>query len=640
MTTPASARPNAAATITLPTSDERAGKTGPALIKDYVKHLPNTPGVYRMIDASGDVLYVGKAKNLKNRVGSYVRLGGHTNRIAAMIAATAAMEFVVTNTETEALLLEANLIKQLKPKYNTLLRDDKSFPYILIRRDHESAQIVKHRGARRKQGSYFGPFASAGAVNRTLTTLQKAFLLRSCSDSVYENRSRPCMLYQIKRCSAPCVGYIEPADYDALVDDAEAFLSGRSDALRERLQREMEAAAEELEFEHAARLRNRIRALAPITTNQDVNPEGVDEADVVALHKQGGASCVQVFFFRAGQNWGNQSYFPRHDADASEANIMAAFLGQFYADKPIPACVYVSHTPTDGDLLREALSLRAERKITLHQPERGDKRKLVEHALRNADEALTRKLAESASQAKNLDLIAETFDLPGRPQRIEVYDNSHIQGAKAVGAMVVAGPEGFDKRSYRTFNMKAEDLTAGDDYAMMREVLTRRFSRLLKAQTEATTRGDDWPDLVVIDGGAGQLSAALEVYDELGLPVSDAPLVAIAKGPDRNAGREQFFVPGRSAFQLPPNSPALFYLQRLRDEAHRFAIGTHRAKRTKDIAKNPLDDIPGVGPSRKRALLEHFGSARSVQRANVSDLEKVPGVSKRMAQAIYDWFQK
>ncbi len=622
-------------------ADERAGRSGPDVIKEYVKHLPSSPGVYRMLDKAGDALYVGKANNLKARVSSYTRLGGQNNRIAAMIAATVSMEFVVTHTETEALLLESNLIKRLKPKYNILLRDDKSFPHILIRRDHEAPQILKHRGARRTKGEYFGPFASAGAVNHTLSTLQKAFLLRSCSDSVYENRTRPCMLYQIKRCCAPCVGYVTIEEYNALVDDAKAFLTGKSDALRKRLQTEMEQASDTLEFERAARLRNRIRALAPITTSQGVNPAGVDEADVIALHHEGGQSCIQMFFFRAGQNWGAQSYFPRHDRDAAPHDVIAAFIGQFYDNKPVPAAILVSHMPTDAALLSEALSLRAERKVTIHAPERGDKRKLVEHAARNAQEALARKLADVASQTKLMAQVAKVLDLPDPPQRIEVYDNSHVQGAKAVGAMIVAGPEGFDKRSYRTFNIKSEELEPGDDYAMMREVLTRRLTRLQKAMEtdETSDTSAAKPDLLMIDGGAGQLSAALNVYAELGIDPADIPVVAIAKGPERNAGREQFFMPRRSPFQLPPTDPALYYLQRLRDEAHRFAIGAHRAKRAKAASKNPLDDVPGVGPARKRALLEHFGSARSVRRASLDDLEKVPGISKQVARTLYDWFQ-
>ncbi len=633
-------------TATPLTTDERAGRTGPAVIKDYADRLPPKPGVYRMLDRTGDVLYVGKAKNLKNRVMSYVRSGGHTRFIAKAIMDTAAMEFVVTDTETEALLLECNLIKKLKPKYNILLRDDKSFPYILIRRDHAAPQILKHRGARSIQGEYFGPFASAGAVNRTLNTLQKAFLLRTCSDSYYENRTRPCMLHQIKRCAAPCVDAVTLEEYGALVDDAEAFLSGTSDALRKRLQREMEGAAEALEFERAAQLRNRIRALAPITTEQGVNPAGVEEADVVAVHQEGAHSCIQIFFFRAGQNWGDRAVFPRHDAEAQPEQILEAFLGQFYDDKPAPRLLLASHELHAAPLLEEALSLRAGRKVSVHAPQRGEKAKLVEHARRNAQEALARRMAERAAQATLLEGVASVFDLPRPPERIEVYDNSHIQGAKAVGAMIVAGPEGFEKRAYRTFSIKSQDLTPGDDYAMMREVLRRRFQRLAKAKTAsdagapAERAAEPWPDLVLIDGGRGQLSVALDVLEALSLTIQDVPIAAVAKGPDRNAGREQFFRPGAAPFQLPPTSSTLYYLQRLRDEAHRFAITTHRARRSKDATRNPLDDIPGVGPARKRALLEHFGSARSVKRANLADLEKVDGVSKQLAKKIYDWFRE
>jgi excinuclease ABC subunit C len=613
---------------------------GAALIADHVKRLSTKPGVYRMLNGEGEVLYVGKARNLKARVSNYARGIGHNNRIATMIAETRAMEFVTTATETEALLLESNLIKQLKPRYNILLRDDKSFPYILIRENHDSPHLTKHRGARRAKGSYYGPFASAGAVNRTINTLQKAFLLRTCSDSVFENRSRPCMLYQIKRCAGPCVGLVGEAEYGELVEDAKSFLEGRSDALREQLQKDMMAAAEKLEFEHAARLRNRIRALAPITTSQGINPAGIEEADVIALTTQGGQSCVQVFFFRAGQNWGNHAVFPRHDKDAEPGEIMAAFIGQFYDDKPPAKLVLTSHEPADCPLIAEALSFKAERKVTLLTPQRGEKKSIMEGALRNASEALSRRMAESASQARLLDGVMEAFGLDERPNRIEIYDNSHISGTNQVGAMVVAGPEGFEKRAYRTFNIKSEDLPPGDDYGMMREVLRRRFARMRKADNgEDAGKGWDKPDLVLVDGGKGQLSASLETMEELGLSPVDVPLVAISKGPDRDAGREQFHMPGRDSFMLPLRDPVLYYLQRLRDEAHRFAIGTHRAKRSKAIAANPLDEIPGIGPSRKKALLAHFGSARSVKRAALQDLENVPGVSKSVAAKVYDWFQ-
>jgi excinuclease ABC subunit C len=639
-------KPQSAAVLT---AEERAGRTGPEIIRDHVARLPGKPGVYRMLNAEGDVLYVGKARNLKNRVQNYVRLGGHTARIARMIAETAAMEFTVVETETEALLLEANLIKRLKPHYNIILRDDKSFPYILIRRDHPAPQIQKHRGARSKEGDYFGPFASAKAVGRTLNTLQKAFLIRSCSDSVYENRTRPCMLHQIKRCCAPCVGYASLEEHAALVQDAKAFLEGKSDALRKRLQDEMQTASEDLEFETAARLRDRIRALAPITTTQGVNPEGVEEADVIGVHQEGGQTCVHVVFIRGGQNWGDRAFFPRHDKSADVAQVLEAFIGQFYDDKPTPKLILTSAEPTNTELLAEALSLKAERKIAIHAPQRGEKTRLIEHARRNAEEALARRLAEGTSQARLLAGVGETFDLDAPPERIEVYDNSHVQGTNAVGAMIVAGPEGMEKSAYRTWNIKSADLTPGDDYAMMREVLRRRFARLLKegggsedetdSDETSTPRPSSWPDLVLIDGGPGQLGAAIETLSELGLGADDVNLVGIAKGPDRDAGRETLYRPNRQPMKLEPTSPVLYFLQRLRDEAHRFAIGTHRARRAKAAKTNPLDEIPGVGASRKKALLAHFGSARAVSRASLEDLGKVEGVSKQLARKIYDWFQ-
>jgi excinuclease ABC subunit C len=613
---------------------ESEGRSGPEIIADYVKRLPQKPGVYRMYDEKGELLYVGKARKLKNRVSNYAKGGGHNNRIALMIALTRTMEFVVTSTETEALLLEANLIKRLKPRFNILLRDDKSFPYILIRREHEAAQLMKHRGARRMKGDYFGPFASAGAVNRTLDTLQKAFLLRTCSDSVYEGRTRPCMLFQIKRCSGPCVGLIEPAEYDALVDEAVEFLRGRSNSLRERLQAEMTEAAEALEFETAAKLRNRIRAIAAVTANQGVNVDGMEEADIVAAHQEGGKTCIQIFFFRAGQNWGNRAIYPRHEADAEPGDVIAAFLAQFYEDKPAPKDILVSHEPAEAELLAEALSLRAGRQVEIRRPQRGAKRKLVEQAMGNAREALGRKLAETKSQAALLDGVAKAFGLAERPERIEVYDNSHIQGSNALGAMIVAGPEGFEKTHYRRFNMKGDDAATNDDFAMMRAMLKRRLSRLAKEREE----GAPVPDLLLIDGGKGQLSAVLETAAELG--VSDVPIVAVAKGPDRDAGREVFYMAGKSPIRLPGNDPVLYYLQRLRDEAHRFAITGHRAKRSRAISENPLDDIPGVGSSRKKALLAHFGSARSVARAGLADLEAVEGVSKALARRIYDHFHE
>jgi excinuclease ABC subunit C len=608
--------------------------SGPQIIADYVKHLPPRPGVYRMFGEDGGVLYVGKARNLKNRVGNYAKTGGHTNRIALMISLTRSMEFVVTHTETEALLLEANLIKRLKPRFNILLRDDKSFPYILIKRDHAAPQLKKHRGSRKIKGDYFGPFASAGAVNHTLNTLQKAFLIRTCSDSVYDGRTRPCMLYQIKRCAGPCVDLITPDAYDGLVEQATDFLRGKSNALREGLQQDMQAAAETLDYEAAARLRDRIRAIAAVTTEQGINPEGVEEADVIAVAQDGGKSCVQVFFYRAGQNWGNQSFFPRHEIDVESEEVIAAFIAQFYDDKPAPSLILLSHTPVDKDLLSEALSLRSDRKVTLHQPSRGEKRKLVEQTSRNAKEALARRLSESSNQAQLLRGVEKVFGLDNPPERIEVYDNSHIQGSHALGAMIVAGPEGFEKNQYRRFNMKGDDAATDDDFAMMAAMMRRRFSRMLKEKDE----GAPIPDLVLIDGGKGQLSAVLEVMEELG--VMEIPVAAIAKGPERDAGKEAFYMPDRPPFKLPHNDPVLYYLQRLRDEAHRFAIGGHRAKRKKAISDNPLDDVPGIGPTRKKSLLAHFGSAKAVRDAALADLELVDGVSKAMAKRIHDWFQQ
>ena len=587
-----------------------------------------------MIGEDGQVLYVGKARNLKNRVSNYAAGRGHSNRIALMIALTHSMEFVVTQTETEALLLEANLIKRLKPRFNILLRDDKSFPYILIRKDHPAPQLLKHRGARKIKGDYFGPFASVGAVNQTLNTLQKAFLVRTCSDSVYEGRSRPCMLYQIKRCAGPCVDLVEPAAYDELVKEATDFLRGRSNALREELQARMNEAAEAMDFETAAKLRDRIRAIAAVTTDQGINPEGVEEADVVAVAQDGGKSCVQVFFFRAGQNWGNQSFFPRHDSEAEPADVLAAFLAQFYDDKPAPGLILLSHEIEEAELLGEALSLKAERKVQLHTPRRGEKRKLVERTATNAKEALARRLSESATQTQLLKGVQRVFELEDIPQRIEVYDNSHIQGTNALGAMIVAGPEGFEKNHYRRFNMKGDDAATNDDFAMMQAMLRRRLSRLQKERGD----GAPVPDLILIDGGKGQLSAVMEIADELG--VSDITIAAIAKGPERDAGREAFYLPGKPPFKLPQKDPVLYYLQRLRDEAHRFAIGGHRAKRKKQMSENPLDDIPGIGPARKKALLAHFGSAKAVRNAALADLEAVDGVSKAMAKKIHDWFQR
>ncbi|MBV8682097.1 MAG: excinuclease ABC subunit UvrC [Caulobacteraceae bacterium] len=610
--------------------------TGAALIRDEVRRLPDAPGVYRMFGDGGEALYVGKARSLKKRVIQYAQGRFHTNRIALMVDLTRSMEFTSTRTEADALLLEINLIKQLRPRFNVLLRDDKSFPEIVIRREHPAAQLRKHRGAHTIKGDYFGPFASAWAVNRTLNTLQKAFLLRSCSDSVFESRTRPCMLHQIKRCSAPCVGLISQPDYDALVTEAEAFLRGKSRAVIARMSAEMEAAAEELEFERAARMRDRIRALASVAQETHVNAESVDEADVFALHAEGGQACVQVFFFRAGQNWGNRAYFPRVDKSDADAEIMSAFLGQFYEDKPIPRLILSNVEPMEGDLLREAFSMKAARKVEIAVPRRGEKRDLVDHAFTNAREALGRKLAEGSAQTRLLAAVCETFQLEGSPERIEVYDNSHIMGTNAVGGMIVAGPEGFQKNQYRKFNIRSTDLTPGDDYGMMREVLRRRFARLAKEEEagEAPPR----PDLVLIDGGAGQLAAAQEVMADLG--VDDIAVVGVAKGPDRDAGLERFFLPDKPPFMLEPKSPVLYYLQRLRDEAHRFAIGAHRTRRAADMRKNPLDEIEGVGPARKKALLHAFGSARGVSRASVADLEKVEGVNEALAQRIHDHFRQ
>ena len=615
-------------------------ETGPGVIAQVLKSLPNKPGVYRMIGAKGDVLYVGKARSLKKRVASYTRLSGHTNRIARMISATASMEIITTATETEALLLEANLIKRLKPSCNVILRDDKSFPYILIARGHDAPQLVKHRGARKREGDYFGPFASAGDVNRTINTLQRAFLLRSCTDSYYEARTRPCLLYQIKRCSAPCTGEISRRDYGLLVQDALDFLTGKSGKVKDHLHALMEAASDKLEFERAASFRDRLAALAQIQAHQGVNPRSFEQADIFAAHSQGGQTCIQVFFFRTGQNWGNRAFFPRADKSLGAAEILDAFIAQFYDNKPVPKLILLSHDIAGRKLLGEALTTRAEHKVRLSVPQRGEKREIMEQCLVNAREALGRRLAESASQRKLLEGVAETFDLEDVPARIEVYDNSHIQGSNPVGAMIVSGPEGFEKNSYRKFNIKSKDLSPGDDYAMMREVLTRRFSRLLKEARDDGKDGNSavWPDLLLIDGGAGQLSSVHEVLDELG--IDTLRVVGIAKGPDRNAGRERFFIRGRSDFQLQPRDPVLYFVQRLRDEAHRFAIGAHRAKRRKAIGATPLDDVPGIGPARKRALLKHFGSAKAVSRAGLMDLQSVEGISSQMAQTVYDYFHE
>jgi excinuclease ABC subunit C len=615
---------------------------GPEVVRRLVKTLPNRPGVYRMIDAKGDVIYVGKARSLKNRVMNYTRLGGHTNRIAAMIALTAGMEFVTTNTEAEALLLEANLIKKHKPRYNVVLRDDKSFPYILIARDHPVPQLAKHRGARSRAGKYYGPFASAGAVNRTINALQKGFLLRSCTDSVFENRTRPCLLFQIKRCSAPCTGEIDAASYEALVSEAQEFLEGKSSAMTAKLAREMQEASDRLDFETAARYRDRIAAMSFVTSEQGINPETVDEADLFALVQEGGQTCVQVFFFRSGQNWGNRAYFPRADRTVSEPEILASFLAQFYDDKPLPPLILLSHLLEEQALLEEAFCTRAGRKVEILVPQRGEKRALLDHALNNAREALGRRMAESQSQTKLLQGVAKVFGLDAMPRRIEVFDNSHIQGTEPVGAMIVAGPEGFIKSQYRKFNMRSPAGAQGDDFGMMREMLTRRFTRLLKEEAEGQTgRNDDVqlrPDLILIDGGAGQVSAAVAVLEDLGIHAM--PLVGIAKGPDRDAGREHFYVSGKTSMMLDPKDPVLYYVQRLRDEAHRFAIGGHRARRSKALGVNPLDEIPGIGAKRKKALLMAFGSAKAVGRASIADLEKVEGVSRQLAVTIYDFFHE
>ena len=615
---------------------------GRAAIQRAIKHAPNGPGVYRMVGTDGAVLYVGKAKSIKRRIVAYTRPTGLTARIMRMVAATAEMEFVSTGTETEALLLEANLIKQLRPRFNVLLRDDKSFPYILITRDHAAPQITKHRGARNRPGDYYGPFASVWAVNRTINALQKAFLVRSCSDSFYEARTRPCLLFQIKRCAGPCTGEVNHTDYAEYVREAREFLSGKSRVVKEHLAREMEHAAEELEFERAAVLRDRLAALSAVQGTQGINPRSVEEADVFAIHQEGGATCVQVFFFRTGQNWGNHALYPRADRSLGPGEVLESFLAQFYEDKPCPALILLSHDIGERELLEEALATRAGHRVEIATPKRGEKRELVEHALQNAREALGRKLAESASQARLLDELARAFSLPASPKRIEVYDNSHIMGTAAVGGMIVAGPEGFSKTHYRKFNIRPNELTAGDDTAMMRQVLLRRFSRLQKesprdAEGRTPEGSPPWPDLVLIDGGQGQLTAARETLAELGLE-NEVPLVGVAKGVDREAGRETFFMKGRTPFRLPPKDPVLYYLQRLRDEAHRFAIGFHRAKRSKEFVANPLDEIAGVGPTRKRALLGHFGTAKAVARAGLADLEKAPGVSKAVAKAVYDFF--
>jgi excinuclease ABC subunit C len=655
---------------TLPDIDEQAdvaedlaaAASGRDVIARFAKLAPSSPGVYRMTAANGDVLYVGKAKNIKKRILAYARPTGHVSRIARMISATSAMEFVSTATETEALLLEANLIKRLRPRFNVLLRDDKSFPYIVLTADHPSPQLTKHRGARNRKGDYFGPFASVWAVNRTITALERAFLVRSCSDAVFESRTRPCLLHQIKRCAAPCTGEIAPQAYDELVREARAFLSGRSRAVKDQLATEMEASSNALDFERAAVLRDRLAALSAIQSQQGINLRGIDEADVFAAYQSGGYTCIEVFFFRAGQNWGNRAYFPKADRSLTAAEVLGEFLAQFYDDKPCPRTILLSHAVADQALLAEALTIRSNHKVEVLAPQRGEKKLVVDHAAANAREALGRKLADTASQQRLLEGLAGAFGLPRVPNRIEVYDNSHIQGSNAVGGMVVAGPEGFRKNQYRKFNIKSETLTPGDDFGMMREVLTRRFKRLISeaprvaeaeeiaeadsdkgASPEEAMQQDDagqspWPDLVLIDGGEGQLTAARQVFAELG--IDTVPLVAISKGPDRDAGRETFHMPGRAAFKLPARDPVLYFVQRLRDEVHRFAIGSHRQKRRKNIREAGLQEITGIGPGRKRALLRHFGTLKAIEQASVADLSHVPGINAETARRIYDFFHE
>jgi excinuclease ABC subunit C len=639
--------------------EEAAGSlaAGRDAIVHAIKEAPSRPGVYRMIDGRGDVLYVGKAKNIKKRIGAYARPAGLDTRIERMIAQTRTLEFVVTRTETEALLLEANLIKRLRPRFNVTLRDDKSFPYILITSDHWAPQILQHRGARSRPGQYYGPFASVWAVNRTVNALQRAFLLRSCSDPFFESRTRPCLLYQIKRCSAPCTKEIEFRDYAALVREANAFLSGRSKSVKDQLAAAMDEASTALDFEHAAIYRDRLSALSAIQSQQGINPRTVEEADVFAVHQQGGFTCVEVFFFRTGQNWGNRAYFPKADKSLGPGEVLSAFLAQFYDDKPPPRLILISHIIEDEALLAEALATKSGHKVEISLPQRGEKKDLMAHALANAREALGRKLAETSSQQKLLDQLAETFALPRPPRRIEVYDNSHIQGTNAVGAMIVAGPEGFRKKDYRKFNIRSTELTPGDDFAMMREVLERRFKRLMNEAPpippvdpavaltlpvalpveEGEQEESPWPDLVLIDGGLGQLNAAREVLAGLGVEV---PLAAIAKGPDRDAGRETFFLPGRDSFKLPPRDPVLYFVERLRDEAHRFAVGSHRTRRARDMREAGLQEIAGIGPTRKRALLHHFGTLKAIERASVTDLMQVEGVSAETARRIHEFFHE
>ncbi len=609
---------------------------GHSVVQSYLKTLDNSPGVYRMLDPQQRVLYVGKARSLRKRVSNYANPNGHSGRILRMISETSSMMFLTTKTETEALLLEQNLIKQLKPKFNVLLRDDKSFPNILVPTEHDFPMVKKHRGAKREKGAYYGPFASAGAVNRTLNQLQRVFLLRNCTDATFDTRTRPCLQYQIKRCAAPCVDYISKDDYAKLVKDAQRFLSGKSTNVQAQLAKEMQTASDEMEFERAAALRDRIKALTQVQSAQGINPQGVAEADIIALHLEHGQACVQVFFIRANQNWGNRDFYPKTGSGAAEAEILEAFLGQFYDNKEPPKQLILSHDIEDKDLMIAALAEKAGHKVELLVPQRGEKHELVTSALRNARESLARKMSESATQTKLLKGIAEAFSMESPPKRIEVYDNSHIQGTNAVGGMIVAGPEGFMRNQYRKFNIKGEELTPGDDFGMMKEVLQRRFKRLLKEDPER--KNEMWPDLLLIDGGAGQVSAVREIMREMN--VEDITMVGVAKGVDRDAGKEEFHRTGQRPFALKHNDPVLYFVQRMRDEAHRFAIGTHRAKRAKAQIKSPLDEIEGVGPKRKKALLQHFGSAKAVGRANLSDLTAVEGVSEAMAQSIYDYFHE
>ena len=620
---------------------------GAEVIQTLVKHLPNAPGVYRMMDAEGDVLYVGKARSLKKRVTNYAQGHFHTKRIGKMVRETKTMEFVVTRTEIEALLLEANLIKRLRPRFNVLMRDDKSFPYIMLTSNHTAPGIYKHRGARsHKDGDYFGPFASAQAVGRTINSLQRAFLLRSCTDSFFENRTRPCLLFQIKRCVAPCTEEISPEDYAELVGEAKDFLSGRSQKVKTEISKQMQHAAEELDFERAAVYRDRLAALSHVQSHQGINPQTIDEANVFAIHQEGGQTGIQVFFFCAGQNWGNCAYFPKADSSLEAAEVLGSFLAQFYDDRPCPRTILLSHPVEEQELLAEALSTRAKHKVAISVPQRGEKKYIVEHALQNAREALGRRLAETSTQARLLEGFAKTFGLEKPPTRIEVYDNSHIMGTNAIGGMVVAGPEGFVKNQYRKFNIRSTDITPGDDFGMMREVMTRRFSSLLKEQGEDHREAEEakdtgafpaWPDVILIDGGQGQMTAVRAILAELSIE-DRVVAIGIAKGRDREAGRERFFVRGKDSFSLPARDPVLYFLQRLRDEAHRFAIGSHRTRRKKEMVKNPLDEIDGIGPSRKRALLLAFGTAKAVSRAAVEDLMAVEGISESIARLVYNHF--